>query len=96
MLTAGVLGASGYMGGEALRVLIEHPSVELAWATSRNPAPIESFHPNLAGMLLSPTSRSKSVVARSVTVRATTTSVERSSSLRKPCSLRSERAAPWT
>lgn len=49
MLRAGVLGASGYMGGEALRVLLEHPEVELAWATSRNPGPIEHFHPNLFG-----------------------------------------------
>jgi N-acetyl-gamma-glutamyl-phosphate reductase common form len=45
----GVLGASGYMGGEALRVLLEHPDVELAWASSRSEAPIERFHPNLAG-----------------------------------------------
>jgi len=46
---AGVLGASGYMGGEALRVLLEHPAVELAWASSRSEAPIERFHPNLYG-----------------------------------------------
>jgi N-acetyl-gamma-glutamyl-phosphate reductase common form len=38
------------MGGEVLRVLIEHPDVELAWATSRSAAPIEHFHPNLAGL----------------------------------------------
>jgi N-acetyl-gamma-glutamyl-phosphate reductase common form len=37
------------MGGEALRVLLEHPQVELAWATSRNPGPIEYSHPNLFG-----------------------------------------------
>ncbi len=48
-LRAGVLGASGYMGGEALRVLLEHPAVEIAWATSRSAAPIEHFHPNLLG-----------------------------------------------
>lgn len=45
----GVLGASGYMGGEALRVLLEHPEVEIAWATSRSAEPIEHFHPNLLG-----------------------------------------------
>jgi N-acetyl-gamma-glutamyl-phosphate reductase common form len=37
------------MGGEALRVLLEHPSVEIAWATSRREEPIEAFHPNLYG-----------------------------------------------
>ena len=48
-IRAGVLGASGYMGGEALRVLLEHPQVEVAWATSRSAALIEHFHPNLLG-----------------------------------------------
>lgn len=47
--SVGILGASGYMGGEALRVLLEHPEVDLAWASSRTEAPIEHFHPNLAG-----------------------------------------------
>lgn len=37
------------MGGEALRVLIDHPEVEVAWATSRQPAAIEEHHPNLYG-----------------------------------------------
>lgn len=37
------------MGGEALRVLLQHPGVEVAWATSRSEAPIEHFHPNLLG-----------------------------------------------
>lgn len=49
MATVGVLGASGYMGGEALRVLLEHPGVDVVWATSRREAPIEHFHPNLLG-----------------------------------------------
>ena len=49
MLRAGVFGASGYMGGEALRVLLEHPEVELAWAASRSTEPIEHHHPNLYG-----------------------------------------------
>jgi N-acetyl-gamma-glutamyl-phosphate reductase common form len=48
-LQVGVLGASGYMGGEALRILLEHPGVDVAWATSRRPEPIEHFHPNLFG-----------------------------------------------
>ena len=28
MIRVGIVGASGYMGGEALRVLLEHPEVE--------------------------------------------------------------------
>jgi len=49
MIKAGVFGASGYMGGEALRVLSEHPQVEIAWATSRRGQPVETFHRNLFG-----------------------------------------------
>lgn len=47
MIRAGILGATGYMGGEALRVLLRHPDVIISWATSRQSAPIEYFHPNL-------------------------------------------------
>ena len=47
MIRVGVMGASGYMGGEALRVLLEHPEVQLAWATSRDEDRIEPCHPNL-------------------------------------------------
>lgn len=49
MPTVGVMGASGYMGGEAIRVLLEHPEAELAWAASRKKDPIEYDHPNLLG-----------------------------------------------
>jgi N-acetyl-gamma-glutamyl-phosphate reductase common form len=45
----GIFGASGYMGGEALRVLLEHPQLDLAWATSRTPGPAHHHHPNLLG-----------------------------------------------
>lgn len=47
MITAGIVGATGYMGGEALRVLMEHPGVEVVWATSRSGNEIADFHPNL-------------------------------------------------
>jgi len=47
MIKAGVLGATGYMGGEVLRVLLFHPDVEIAWATSRSTGKIEDYHPNL-------------------------------------------------
>ena len=49
MISAGIFGASGYMGGEALRVLMDHPEVEIAWATSRQSGAIEEFHQNLFG-----------------------------------------------
>ena len=46
MIKAGIDGASGYMGGEALRVLSEHRKVEVAWATSRSGHPLSHFHRN--------------------------------------------------
>lgn len=49
MKCVGIAGASGYMGGEALRVLLRHPEVELAWASSRSPGPAEAAHPDLCG-----------------------------------------------
>ncbi len=50
MIKAGIVGASGYMGGEALRVLLDHPEAEIAWATSRTPGPAADHHPNLYGL----------------------------------------------
>ncbi len=47
MVSVGIVGGSGYMGGEALRVLLRHPHAEVAWATSRSPGPIAQVHPNL-------------------------------------------------
>jgi len=49
MLEVGIVGATGYMGGEALRVLLEHPGVEIVWATSRSGGSVEDYHPNLYG-----------------------------------------------
>lgn len=49
MIKVGIVGASGYMGGEALRVLLDHPGVKIAWATSRSEGPVEDYHPNLYG-----------------------------------------------
>jgi len=53
MVSVGIVGGSGYMGGEALRVLLRHPRAEVAWVTSRSPGPIERVHPNLYGTGLS-------------------------------------------
>lgn len=47
MARVGIVGGSGYMGGEALRVLLKHPRAAIAWATSRTPGPVEHVHPNL-------------------------------------------------
>jgi N-acetyl-gamma-glutamyl-phosphate/LysW-gamma-L-alpha-aminoadipyl-6-phosphate reductase len=46
-----ILGASGYAGGELLRLLLDHPQVEVAQATSeRNAGNFVHFtHPNLRG-----------------------------------------------
>ncbi|MBM4306263.1 MAG: N-acetyl-gamma-glutamyl-phosphate reductase, partial [Deltaproteobacteria bacterium] len=44
-----IVGASGYGGGELLRLLIDHPHVEVHQATSERNAgkPITKVHPNL-------------------------------------------------
>jgi len=49
MIKAGIYGASGYMGSEALRVLLKHPEVSVEWATSRGDTPIEYYHKNFYG-----------------------------------------------
>jgi N-acetyl-gamma-glutamyl-phosphate reductase common form len=47
MIKVGVFGAADYRGGEALRVLLEHPHVEIAWATSNDNEPVGYRHRNL-------------------------------------------------
>ncbi len=48
---AAVIGASGYTGGELLRLLMAHPGVEVVQATSRSlrGQPLHRAHPNLRG-----------------------------------------------
>ena len=46
MIKVGIYGASGYMGSEALRVLLKHPDVSVEWATSRSDIPVEYYHKN--------------------------------------------------
>jgi N-acetyl-gamma-glutamyl-phosphate/LysW-gamma-L-alpha-aminoadipyl-6-phosphate reductase len=50
--TASVVGASGFAGGELLRLLAGHPYFEVAQATSREYAnkTVGSVHPNLRGL----------------------------------------------
>lgn len=46
-----VIGGSGYIGGELVRLLLQHPRVELAQVTSNRFAgrPLHFVHPNLRG-----------------------------------------------
>ncbi|HKT21790.1 MAG TPA: N-acetyl-gamma-glutamyl-phosphate reductase [Nitrososphaerales archaeon] len=52
MVRVGVLAASGYIGGELLRLLLQHPEAEITAATSRKYAGEYVFrvHPNLRGV----------------------------------------------
>jgi LysW-gamma-L-alpha-aminoadipyl-6-phosphate/LysW-L-glutamyl-5-phosphate reductase len=49
MIRASIIGGSGYTGGELLRLLIDHPEVEMAQVTSRRHLGeyIYQVHPNL-------------------------------------------------
>jgi N-acetyl-gamma-glutamyl-phosphate reductase common form len=50
VIRVGIFGASGYMGGEALRVLLDHPEIEIACLTSRSGERVDEAHPNLFGL----------------------------------------------
>lgn len=52
MITIGIIGASGYAGGELLRLLLQHPEVEIGFATSQQHSGEYVFksHPNLKGL----------------------------------------------
>lgn len=51
----GIVGGSGYVGGELLRLLVQHPHVEVTAVTSRTykGKAIARVHPNLRGVPLS-------------------------------------------
>ncbi|VVB66230.1 [LysW]-L-2-aminoadipate/[LysW]-L-glutamate phosphate reductase [Candidatus Gugararchaeum adminiculabundum] len=48
-ISANIIGASGYTGGDLLRILVTHPEVEVKAATSERFAgePVKKIHPNL-------------------------------------------------
>jgi N-acetyl-gamma-glutamyl-phosphate/LysW-gamma-L-alpha-aminoadipyl-6-phosphate reductase len=52
MLRIGIIGGSGYVGSELLRLLLIHPQVEVTMVTSRQSAGefIFNIHPNLRGL----------------------------------------------
>jgi len=56
MVSATVVGATGYMGSELLRILVNHPKVDRIVATSRTHAgkPVSSFHRNLLNVFDDP------------------------------------------
>lgn len=51
MIKAGIVGASGYTGGELLRILQHHPEVKISFAFSRHfgGQPVSSIHCDLIG-----------------------------------------------
>lgn len=51
MIRAGIIGGAGYTAGELIRILINHPDVEIAWVNSHSHAmqPLESVHQGLVG-----------------------------------------------
>ncbi len=52
MTRVSIIGASGYAGGELLRLLLGHPHVEVGQVTSESNAgkPVHAVHPNLRGV----------------------------------------------
>jgi len=48
-ISVGIVGGSGYSGGELLRLLLGHPRVRIAWVTSRGDKNLEAIHRNLIG-----------------------------------------------
>ena len=51
MITASIVGASGYVGGELLRILLAHPEVEVIGISGKDEVgkTVEKIHPNLRG-----------------------------------------------
>ncbi|HKG31707.1 MAG TPA: N-acetyl-gamma-glutamyl-phosphate reductase, partial [Nitrososphaeraceae archaeon] len=52
-MKVGVVGASGYVGGELLRLLVVHPKVEVSMVTSMQKAGeyVHRIHPSLKGFI---------------------------------------------
>ena len=50
-IKVGILGASGYTGAEAMRLLLRHPDVEISLLTADRKAgqPVEEVYPHLGG-----------------------------------------------
>ena len=50
MIRVAILGASGYVGGELMRLIAAHPAIEVgvAFAASNAGQPVAAVHPHLA------------------------------------------------
>ena len=53
MIKAGIIGGSGYTGGELIRLLLNHPAVEIdfVFSTTKSGQPITMAHPDLLGQV---------------------------------------------
>ena len=53
MKSVGIIGGSGYTGGELIRLVMHHPALELdfIYSTTRSGKPVTSAHPDLLGSL---------------------------------------------
>ena len=51
IITVGIVGATGYAGGELVRLLLNHPNVKLTglYGRNRDHVPIAASHPHLSG-----------------------------------------------
>ena len=51
MKTAGIIGGSGYTGGELIRLILTHPRIDLdfVYSTTRQNSPLSDTHPDLLG-----------------------------------------------
>ncbi len=52
MIKAGIIGGSGYTGGELIRILLNHPAVEIdfVYSTTRAGKELSTVHPDLLGL----------------------------------------------
>ena len=52
MIKAGIIGGSGYTGGELIRILLQHPETEIdfVFSTTRAGKPLSTAHPDLLGL----------------------------------------------
>jgi N-acetyl-gamma-glutamyl-phosphate reductase len=52
MIKAGIIGGSGYTGGELIRILLNHPRVEIdfVFSTTRSGKKLTTAHPDLLGI----------------------------------------------
>ena len=52
MIKVGIIGGSGYTGGELIRILLNHPNVEIdfVYSTTRAGIPVTNAHPDLLGV----------------------------------------------